>query len=123
MFNFPRNVSGGGIVIYVKSNLVVTSQVINIQVSTFEFACVQIGIDHYKLTLLYLYKPPYTDNNIFCIEMNNLFCSLPADPNSLIVCGDYNIDALVYYAHFNNLISIYLHGNAYPKIFYQLESH
>ena len=77
-----------------------------------------IGFDQSKLILLFLYKPPDTDDNIFCTELDNLFSSLPSDPNSLVFCGEYNVDALVDYVHFNNLVFAHLLGNAYPVIFH-----
>ena len=45
---------------------------------------------------------------------------MPADPKSLFVWGDYNNDALVDCAHFNNLVSVHHLSNAYLLIFYSI---
>ena len=43
---------------------------------------------------------------------------LPSAPNNLIVCGNYNIDALVDSNYFTTLVSTHLINNAYPVIFH-----
>ena len=118
MLNFPYGSRGGGIVIYVKNNIEVSCQVIDVNVSTFEFSCVRLGPDKSSITLLCLYRPPSTDKDVFCTELENLVNLLPSAPNNLIICGDYNIDALVDSNHFTTLVSTHLINNAYPVIFH-----
>ena len=93
-------------------------QTINVNVSTFKFSCVRLGPDKSNIKLLCLYRPPSTDKDVFGTELENLVNLLPSAPNNLIVCGDYNIDALVDSNHFTSLVFTHLINNAYPVIFY-----
>ena len=52
MLNFPHGSRGGGIVIYVKNNIEVSCQTIDVNVSTFEFSSVRLGPDKSSITLL-----------------------------------------------------------------------
>ena len=118
MSNFPHGSRGGGIVIYVKNNIEVSCQTIDVNVSTFEFSCVRLGPDKSSITLLCLYRPQSADKNVFCTELKNLVNLLPSAPNNLIIYGDYNIDALIGSNHFTTLVFTHLINNAYPVIFH-----
>jgi hypothetical protein len=118
MFNFPREYGkGGGIVIYVKESYTLLPQTLDVTVSSFEFACIQLSVNTSVITLVCVYRPPHTNKDLFCNELENLISLLPSEPNSVIVCGDYNVDALDDTSHFNNLVAAHLQINAYPVIF------
>ena len=90
---------------------------IDVNVSTFEFACIKLCVNNSNLTLVCLYRPPQTSKGGFCSELENLLSCLPSEPNSVIVCGDYNIDVVDNAGHFNNIVAFHLLINAYPVIF------
>jgi hypothetical protein len=122
MHNFPRvGKGGGGIVIYVKcTHLSDVCQNINAAVlpSSFEFACINLMAGTCKVTVLCLYRPPNPHTmETFFDEFDELISVLPSEPNSLVICGDYSIDALDSSSHFNNLVASHLPTNSYPVIF------
>ncbi len=119
MYNFPRSLSKrGGIVIYIKDVYHVNHLKLDVAVSTFEFACLSLSVNNSDLTLLCIYRPPQTSKDVFCCELENLVSVLSAQPNSVITCGDFNIDAFKDSKHFNSLVTSHLLINSYPVIFY-----
>ena len=117
MFNFPRkNGRCGGIVIYVNITHSVIFKNLNLNVAVFEFSCIEIAVNLAKIPVACVYCPLHTNKDVFYKQLENLIFLLPSEPNSVVLCEDYNIDAFSDSSLYSNLVSSHLLINAYPVI-------
>lgn len=89
-FSFTRRVGkGGGIMIYVRDNLVVSS--INVTFTVAECVALQICLQDAELTLIAVYRPPSENANVFVSELDNILGNVRST-RAICLVGDFNLD-------------------------------
>lgn len=106
-----ENARGGGIMIYLKENLAITTQ--NYNFTSTENITISININNKEILLSAFYRPPNTNVNQFIMEINE-WLQLPniTKNKHLIFLGDININYLDnnFYGADDYLNLIYTHG-------------
>ena len=86
---------GGGVAVYVRSDITRKSQQIPINIDNTEALCIDCQLyNNFSFIIYQIYKPPSIDTGCFIEGLANVLESQPFGNKTVFVCGDFNIDLL-----------------------------
>ena len=93
LFRKDRNTHGGGLVIYVKNNLICKSRD-DLQVNGIEALLLEVKHEYQKpFFLAYTYRPP-SSNHTWTLEFENILEQIYIENKEIVLLGDFNINLL-----------------------------
>ena len=105
LFRKDRNLHGGGLVIYVKNNLICKPRD-DLQVNGIEALLLEVKHEHQKpFLLVYTYRPPSSNQN-WTLEIENILEQVYTENKEILLLGDFNINLLETITYAQNWLQI-----------------